>query len=343
MPPQSQSDCKLSPRACELPTCGTTESNLLRCSAGKAVYYCRASRLSAADSSGTLTASYQAADRERHTKGCNALKNTRMAYAKEDKTLRKYRDPIWELHEPLRDWDIMLEVFGGPGGHVDSVKEALYHLLEMLRLSRSDNTGLRDTVPGLYIRLNMDQAAYDFMKWYATTDKCYWNIDTTPYLDVKNADILEDPLDIWIVWPGPSISLAHVAAVLLIKVRILLGLQAAQNATRAFKGTIPAEIIEIIRSHLVGRIVASSRPDILLGSPEKLADLIQRVKKQVRLLYESINRYNPHFSYLIQDEPYPEAEGALVALGHALKRDNLASWAETPGAFEIIRALGAEF
>jgi len=150
-------------------------------------------------------------------------------------------------------------------------------------------------------------------------------------------------MDIWVVGPGLSINLAHVAAVLLIKVRIFLGLQAAQNAMRAFKGTIPAEIIELIRSHLVGRIVVSSRPDILLGSPEELVNLIQRVKKQVRLLYESINRYSPHSWYLIQDEPYPEAEGPLVAVGHALRRDNLASWAETPGAFEIIRALGADF
>lgn len=239
--------------------------------------------------------------------------------------------------------DTMLEVFGGPGGRIDVVKEALDHLLEMLKFSRSDDMGLRDTVPGLYIRLNEDQAAYDFMKWYATTDKYYSNIDTTTYLDAKNADILEDPLDIRAGGPGPSVSLAHVAAVLLIKVRILLGLQTAQNATRAFKGTIPVEIIELIRSHLVSRIVASSRPDIILGSPEELANLIQRVKKQARLLYESINRYNPHFWYLIQDEPYTEAEGPLVAVGHALKRDNLASWAETPGAFEIIRALGADF
>ncbi|CAG7558023.1 unnamed protein product [Fusarium equiseti] len=256
MPPRPQSSCKLSPRACEYPACGTTESNLLRCSACKAVYYCRASRLPAANSSGTLTASYQVADRERHTKGCNALKNARMAYANEDKALRKYRDPTWSymnvfeygvgdfwdisqardyMHARHRMIDVMLEVFGGPGGRVDAVKEALYHLLEMLKLSRSDNMGVRDTVPGLYIRLNEDQAAYDLMKWYATTDKYDWNIETTPYFDVNNADILEDPPDICVVGPGPCISSAHVAAVLLIKVRILLDLQAAQNATRAFE------------------------------------------------------------------------------------------------------------
>jgi len=160
-------------------------------------------RLPAANSSGTLTASHQAADRERHTNGCNALKNARMAYVKEDKALRKYRDRVWSDINLFKDgvgdfWDIsetwdymrarhrmidiMLEVFGGPGVRIDVVKEALDHLLEMLKLSRSDDMGLRDTVPGSYIRLNEDQAAYDFMKWYAITDKYYWNIDTTPYL-----------------------------------------------------------------------------------------------------------------------------------------------------------------
>ena len=138
----------------------------------------------------------------------------------------------------------MLDAFGGPGGRQETVEEALGHLLDVLRLSSVDDMGVRDTAPGLYIRLNKDQVAYDFMKWYALNNQEHWRDDTLPYLNIKNADVFEDPLDIWVV--GLSHSSAHVAAVLLIKVRLLLDLQAAQNARRALQGSIPAEIIEII-------------------------------------------------------------------------------------------------
>ncbi|KAJ4006053.1 hypothetical protein NW766_010879 [Fusarium irregulare] len=343
MPAWSQSDYKLSPRACELPTCGNTEGNLLRCPACQAVYYCVES---------------------------SNLEKAREAYVKEEQALEEIRTSnneslfdlgvgyFWDINH-TRDYmrarhdmvNTLLEVFGGPGGREETVEEALGHLLDMLRLSRGDGMRVRDTVPGLYIRLGEEQAAYDFMKWYAINHEEDWSDETRTYLDINNADIFEDPLDIWVV--GPSISLAHVAAVLLIKVRILLDLQAAQSARRALRGSIPAEIIELIRSYLVisGRIV-KSRPDILLRSVEDLANLIQRIKGQVRRLYESINRNNPHFWNLIQEErfsgteevPAPVlSEADLLKMRHALKRDNLASWAETRGAFDVIQSLGADF
>ena len=78
-----------------------------------------------------------------------------------------------------------------------------------------------------------------------------------PYLDVKNADALEAPLDAWA--KNDFLGLSHVAAVLLIKIQILLDLQAVQNTTMALNGTIPPEIIQLIRGQFVGGIV-ESRP-----------------------------------------------------------------------------------
>ena len=220
------SDCSLSPRACD--SCGTTQGSLLRCSACQVLYYCGAS--------------HQAADRKRHKKGCDTLKKARKDYANEEKALQEYRPPSWNnqnLFEvgvgcfwgilDTRDYmrarhrlvDTMLESFGGPGGRADAVQEASDHFMDMLRLCRSDNMGVRDKVPWLYIRLNKDQAAYDFMKWHATTGsepRRDWDNMELPYLDVKNADILETPLDGWA--NNRFLELSHVAAVLLIKVRI---------------------------------------------------------------------------------------------------------------------------
>ena len=49
-----------------------------------------------------------------------------------------------------------------------AVSAALDHLLDMLRLCRGDNMGVRDSVPALYLRLGREQECYDFIKWWAT-------------------------------------------------------------------------------------------------------------------------------------------------------------------------------
>ena len=52
-----------------------------------------------------------------------------------------------------------------------AVEAQFYHVMDCLslRLCRSDNMGVRDMVPHLMLRLDKDQEAYDFVKWYATT------------------------------------------------------------------------------------------------------------------------------------------------------------------------------
>ncbi|KIL87924.1 hypothetical protein FAVG1_08805 [Fusarium avenaceum] len=121
----------------------------------------------------------------------------------------------------------LLEEFGAPGGNVEAVNEALDSLLDMLRRPRRQYMVVQNIVPHLYLRLNRDQEAYDFLKWYATTvtESDYNWEDIFPDLDVKDADVLEKPLDVWS--SRKFFTLDHVVAVTLIKVRILLNLQAA--------------------------------------------------------------------------------------------------------------------
>jgi hypothetical protein len=242
--------------------------------------------------------------------------------------------------------DTMLEAFGGPGGHIEAVQQALKNLLDMLRLGGRGNMGTFNLVPTLYIRLDRDQAAYNFLKWKATTS----NISddgsgdkSLPYLDVKDADVLESSLDIW--KDVEFLDLENVVAVLLIKIRILLDLQAAQNTTRALSGIILPENIQLIRSQLVGSILVS-RPDILLRSTEELANLIQRAKGHVISLYKRIKTHNPSFWHLMLNDPYAaadqifsgylagSAEEACYVIGCCL-----ASWEETPGAYNMIDTL----
>ena len=156
--------------------------------------------------------------------------------------------------------DAMLLSYGTAGGPVDVVQMALDHLLDMMRLCRKDNMGMRQLIPSLYIRLGKDQDAYDFMKWYATTGEepqYDWGDMDQPFLDIKDADVLEAPARRWT--KTTFLDLSHAVAVVLIKVRVLLDLQAIQNARIALHGVIPQEIIEIIRGQLVSRVW--TRPD----------------------------------------------------------------------------------
>lgn len=74
------------------------------------------------------------------------------------------------------------------------IDATLDHLLDMLRLCRSDNMGVRDLVPAMFLRLGKEQRCYDFCVWYATTgteSNCDLGNMDLPFLNVKNAEVFE--------------------------------------------------------------------------------------------------------------------------------------------------------
>ncbi|KAK6515359.1 hypothetical protein TWF506_007700 [Arthrobotrys conoides] len=343
---------KLSQRACDF--CAIPESPttpLLRCSACQASYYCNKP--------------HQAADRPRHKTGCTAVKKARQLYQSEDQKLRDFPGDIMTPSNPFENcvghfWGILetrdymrarynlvdttMQVFGAPGGRIDVVRASLKHLLDMLRLCRGDNMGVRDVIPGLFIRLGRDQEAYDFLKWWGTTTDDYdWGDTELPYLNVKGADVLEDPVG---KWKGRWIDLSHVVAVVLIKVRVVIDLKAAQNTTRALHGVIPQEIIDLIRKEIGSDSIVGARPDILRCDTEKLAQMVETVKAQIRELYKGIDEYCPYFWGMFLGDPQAAANQRPGAYTHGSKEEarlaigySIASWIETAGAFDTIKAL----
>lgn len=238
--------------------------------------------------------------------------------------------------------DAMLHHFGSAGGRVDVVQAALDHLLDMLRLCRSDNMGVRDMIPALYIRLRREQAAYDFMKWYATTgqDPRYnWGDMDLPFLDIKDGDVFESPAG---MWTDEWLDLSHSSAVVLVKVRVLLDLQAVQNALCALGGNVPQEVI---RRRLVGTIV-ESRPEVLRGDMEEIARFLEKIKGQVKQLCVAIDKYNPHFWPLMFNNPAASIAVKPVAYSPGTQEEaclmlsyNFAAWVETTGAIDMIKTL----
>ncbi|KAK2598139.1 hypothetical protein QQS21_005690 [Conoideocrella luteorostrata] len=341
----------LAPRACEL--CHRSDG-ILRCSACQAVYYCGRD--------------CQTEDRGGHKMACMLIKNARRRYEFEEKKLRDTPGDVTTSENIFEDnighfWDIlearpymraryglvdaMLQSCGKAGGPVDLVQIALDHLLDMMRLCRQDNMGARHLIPALYIRLGRDQNAYDFMKWYATTGEepqFDWRDMNQPFLDIKDADALEAPAKSWT--KTTFLELNHAVALVLIKVRILLDLQAIQNARIALRGVIPQEIIEIIRSQLVNCIVGS-RNDILLAMPEKTAQLLETIKSQVKEVYRAIEEYNLYFwgmlvkgmdAGVLQSPIDPSAEQSFEEALLVIE-NSYASWYETPGAVDVLRSL----
>lgn len=225
----------------------------------------------------------------------------------------------------------------------DAVQKQLEHARDMLRLCRSDNMGIRDMVPSLLLRLNLDQECYDFIKWWCTTgqDSQYgWGNTDLGYLDVQNADPFEPVSGL-----VPRFSdLGMMNTLALLKIRLLLDLVALTNSTDIpALQVIPPEIFDTIRSH-VPRSPIVSQNRALLQRYDHTAD-IRELEAQVSQLYAHIHKTNPHCWGLLLDpgilfdkETRPSSyspgnfQEAQVMLGYSY-----AAWAETPGALAIIR------
>lgn len=64
---------------------------------------------------------------------------------------------------------------------------------EHLRLHRSDKKNFRKDMACIMLFLGLEQLAYDFMRFWATVGDRDWQDMTLPYLDVRDADPLENP------------------------------------------------------------------------------------------------------------------------------------------------------
>lgn len=234
--------------------------------------------------------------------------------------------------------------------HRVAVQTALDHLLDMLRLNRSDNMGLRDTVPSLMLRLGRTQDAYDFVKWWATCDpdgRYDWGNMELPYLDTKAADVFEEPK--W--WMGRFLALSHASVVMLIKLRALVDLRDLQNTARALRAsTLPCELVNQVRGELLGNSSLAGRRDLAVlatADTATLGAMIEIISKQIWALYSAVEDANMHYWTLLvsmQDDGVNLQRPASYVGGSPEEADltmgyNYPAWEETPGSLDHIDAL----
>lgn len=357
----------LIPKACEV--CDT-KGTLVRCSGCKCVYYCSPEHLTShynahrkdcravelTRSRSELGQLVEARRRRLLAAGIriNAFEPQFFANIETDRWIA-LNESRFCLALDLDHAQTRLSRFGsiGPaetratGVRKEVVEEVLQAYLELIGTTFSDDTCIRYEIPGLQLALGQEQEAYDFVKWWGTVG-AGWTY-SLQHMNLRpdsltGQDPLEEPLHVWThlrPWSQPP--LAHVAAVTLIKVRILLDLRAVTCARIAFRGVIPNEIIDEICKHSVGAII-TSRPDILRRSDGVVMDLMGVLVRQIEKLYDSIRFSNPLFwAMMVQGmTQFPGAqshEGSLQREAYYSRKLSYTSWALTPDALKFVRLL----
>ena len=303
------------------------------------------------------TKEHQAADWEKHKGADRLIKNSSTRLDREEQALRRespmiFRDHVGHFWGLLQTRDYMRARFGLVEAILkirtyDAVSSALEHLMDMLRLCRGDNMGVRDLVAHLLLRLGKDQKCYDFVKWWATVnaDGQYdWGDMSLPYLDVENADVFE-PVDYLC---GDFPNLISVVSVTLLKIRLLLVLQnysegsavlsgiKVEKRHRIETGKLPREIVNHMQEYLGSAIIGNWKD-------KDVTQLIKDLNSQVNKLYKTVERANRHFwPALLKPGKHLEARPGGYSMCSVEEMQvklpySFYAWQESPGALEYIK------
>lgn len=158
------------------------------------------------------------------------------------------------------------------------------------------------------------------------------------FLDVKDADVFEPLVEGFL---GKYGDLSFTVALTLLKIRLLLDVQALQNSS-AIGHKVPQEILDNVRDQLVTTVV-SNNANIMKSSDQ--TPLIKEIEKQVQALYMKAQQQNKHFwPVLLKPEAHLGARPNSYSPGspqhvQIVLNYSYSSWKETPGAIEMIRKL----
>ncbi|KAL2797783.1 Mnd1 family-domain-containing protein [Aspergillus keveii] len=147
--------------------------------------------------------------------------------------------------------------------------------------------GVRSLVPGIMLRLNKDQGCYDFIKWFFVgcddddDDDYDWGNTDLPFLDVKDADVFED-VEVFTKNKRPD--LTRLVSLTLLKIKLLLDLEALQSSTRTAGAKVPREVLNNIRSGIpLSPVIARNKK---LVQSDEYAEIIQKLRQQIGQLHQ---------------------------------------------------------
>ncbi|GAD94376.1 hypothetical protein THITE_2124766 [Paecilomyces variotii No. 5] len=224
-------------------------------------------------------------------------------------------------------------------GTLDGVQEALEHLRDMLRLCRSDNMGLRQLVPAIMLRLDLDQECYDFVEWWATCDpdgNYDWGDMTLPYLNISGADVFEHPGFLF----GGHPELNNIITVLSLKLKLLVDIRNLKITRKILtRRHLPSELWEpiklaVVRSPLSAKLQKGPTVSLLMTEMTLL--------KQIRLLGAALVKANHGFMFslfkpdeALSAEPETYQRGSWDEMALAMQY-SYATWWEMEGVLDIL-------
>ncbi|KAI0418928.1 hypothetical protein F5X98DRAFT_96240 [Xylaria grammica] len=269
------------------------QTQLLLCSGCKVVHYCGAN--------------HQKKHRPRHKAACTSIIASQAKLEKEEATLRARPGNIFE-NGVGKFWGLvetrgyMRARFAAADAllRIDTIKAAekgLAHFQHMLRLCRSDNQGIRDTVPGLLLRLGREQECYDFLKWWAVIDdEHHFNDVSLPYLDICGADVFE-AVDAF----ASHLSLSQLVILALLKLRLYLDVESYDPKYMNIFSPWPSwppPPTEFRRP-----IGESAQKKVRTITVSDVPDISESLKDQYQALFRMVHKKNPHFWEALVDAP----------------------------------------
>lgn len=326
---------------CSGPDCRKT-TGLQRCGACLVILYCGPE--------------HQRADRQGHKTSCGIVKSSRSALTAAEAALRAHPGDATTPPNAFETAVGQFYTFHGTRPYMqarydlamaqlnlrtgEATQAALDNFLGMLRLCRGDNMGVRGYIPALYLRLGRDQDAYDFIKWYATaySSGYNWRDVDLPFLDLHGADPLE-PFDGLV--GNIALQLSFLAAMTLLKIRLVLDLAEVDKAVKTLGDKAPRDRMELVQEHARGDILPSRRDIVDRVDYENIVGDLWR---QAHRMYVAVDKANKHFWPAIKDPtPFANAAPCPYSFGSREEvvskfRESWYSWAETPGAVEVIRS-----
>ena len=323
--------------------CTATGPKLLQCSGCLAVRYC--------------SHEHQAAHRPQHKSACTKIRKARVELAREDDGVRNatpdfgipanaFETEVGQFWDILSTRDYMCARFELAWalllqGTLDGAQQALEHMLDMLILCRSDNMRVRDIVPALMLRLDLDQECYDLVKLWATcSDDGDHNGDdmTLPHLNLRGTDILEEPGFLC----RKSSQLSGVVAVLLLKLKLLVDVRNLKIARKLLaQRAVPPELWKNVELAAVRSPLSAP----FQKKPSKsLAETEAKLLKHTRQLGAALVQANHHFMFHLLDEPGEALDyeplsytrGSWEEMALAMQH-SYAAWWETEGVLDLLK------
>ncbi|UJO14830.1 hypothetical protein CLAFUW4_08443 [Fulvia fulva] len=302
---------------------------------------------------------HQATHWPTHKSQCIPVKRARVLMEKEETKLRNFpgdwTTPANPFNEPGHFWGWLetRDFMRAKSGYIHTIREirtreaitiAHAETMDVFRLNRSDNMGMRGSAPSLMMRLGKDQEAYDFIKWYATADPdghYDWGDMALPFLNLRGENVFESVGVLKV--SEYSLEFSHTVALTLIKLRLLLDLHSLKRSS-TIADKLPQELLDRIREELVSDVVAVHQ-EILeeVRNGVDISPRIREVEGQVNTLFNTVKKANSHFwpamakpgrNLTAQPEYY--SRGTVEEMQVYLQA-NYAAWEETPGAIAWVK------